>query len=301
MDNIKRIWDTGLDWLTFTLSPGHPDYLKEYDRAHHHLAMALQRGEAIEEGAIGAYKTLHANHIILGEREDGLLVQYSSRMAHVAGLEIANDGSDIKVTRLDVQSTVKDSEPRPDWSRTLMDTVLKGEDGSKTSKRSKINLYHHEDKNFGIVVGSEKSDLRSRHYDKYLEQKKKTEPGLYRHELQLRRKHAVNVWNEFKTADDKAAYTNGLVKGRLAKLGIKEKALDNVEINRLPSTYEPDDDAKFFDYFEKFIAPKFRRQIDKGNVAELARRMNLSYYQSGSLSGCLTNQQYEEEWRREER
>ncbi len=295
MDNYNQVWDTGLDWLTFTLTPGNINYVREFDRAHHYLAKALDDGHTIEHTRLRDYTVDKSQHVLVGEREDGLLVQYTSSLANVVGLEIAADGAQIKPTRIDIQSTVKTSELRPDWARDLMRQVLDETRGNKVSKRSKINLYHQEKKNLGIIVGAESSDLRSRHYDKFLEQKGKTERGLFRHEVQLRRKYAVNAWDHFTAADDKMAFTNGVVKARAQSLGIIEPALDNIELHRLPSTYDPSDWDRWFDWVEKSVAPKIRRAMDENLTLEFVKRLNLSYYQLGDLNDAAFDRRQEHE------
>lgn len=185
-ETLPRFWQGGVDWIGATA----PDH-KNFDRAQ--LAFlpfwtAAQRdGEQLKTRTQNGYWGHATQHTFLGRRDDGMLMQATSKCADDAFASIMAISAHIP--RLDVQETIWIDEPVPEYlNRVYVALDARNRERAKpTYLKANVASRHVQT----IYINSPQSDQRGRIYDKFEESKDPFYRGAVRYEVQLRNRRAT--------------------------------------------------------------------------------------------------------------
>lgn len=184
----------GIDWLTLSsVSRGTIQQMKQY-----YSSLVVESRHAGKEpvrcgghGYVGT-KIEHASLMDNGPR---YLLQVSGERA-AKSIMLCNEGD--TPARIDIQVTVRIAQGAvPRWLDAA-ERIARQPRFSR-GKRPQVKALHGADGNETVYIGSPKSALRLRLYDKFIESKEERYRDCVRLEAQLRHNYASRIWCEMAT------------------------------------------------------------------------------------------------------
>ncbi len=221
--NVCSLLAADIDWFTCTI---------EGDLR---TRFAESKGEAIlKEQEVGGFTRTNTNRFgYVGERVDGFFCGRKEKQVLVIGSgDLARAqapfflGLATNVTRLDLAVTLRDDDPKRDWTLIAQKEVQR--DAKVESGYLKTHRIEGTPDGRTLYIGSRSSDRYIRIYDKTAESKGTYEPTSWRWEIEYKRPRS------------------GMVAARLLRHGFSEgevldtvaSALANVQV-RLPVDHDP--------------------------------------------------------------
>jgi hypothetical protein len=248
-------WTAGVDWLTQVYEVPEQADRAEW-RAEQWIADERERGNRVLRFGLGGFAGQSAGGISVGRRGSSVLVQATSDRAQWAYSALRAIGG--HPSRVDLHLTALTA------SRAFVPPVDAYNDapasrgrGRRTESRTLI-----QNKAGGLTcyVGSPKSEMRMRIYDKGAESGD-TPPGeKWRWEIQLRRQRASQYATALGPATPEEAAVAALVLAHCQRVGVRRPELGSVLPNP-PAAPQSTDAADSLEWLRKGVSPAVQRLL----------------------------------------
>jgi hypothetical protein len=276
-DTNLKILESGIDWLTVTAPRG--------ESADSMIALAeplLQQqsdqGNRILLWKGSGYHGRTSGEVSLGVGREGSIVTLKSREALLSAEPFL--GGDNRVTRLDLQITCFDESKMEDrWTAEYFALQhRKGKVGRPISSDLRLNSGGGST----LYLGSKKSDIIARGYDKGIEQKIAEAGECQRLEVQFRRKPAKRQAARLIESENHHAYIATTVNAFFGARGIRvpvfqgELPRPSLQHEALYTKRAESDEARSLRWLRTLVAPTVRRLIESGKREEVLRVLGLT-------------------------
>jgi DNA relaxase NicK len=164
-----------------------------------------------------------------------------------------------KITRLDYELTVQGDEEDPNVARRLYKALEKVDFRPKGGRQTSCQLVFSPKRGSTIYIGARSSAGFCRIYDKSLEQRGKIAPRLWRYEGEYKRTLATSGWEAFCESSDTVGLARDVVVATMQSKGVDMDFVENAEPRRLPSRYEPTDDARRLEWLASHVSKTAQR------------------------------------------
>jgi hypothetical protein len=275
-DTNLKILESGIDWLTVTAPRG--------ESADSLLALAepllhqqSREGNRISLWKGSGYHGKTSGAVSWGVGREGNIVTLKSREAFLSASTFL--GGDYRVTRLDLQITCFDKSKMEDrWQAEYY--ALLGRK-KKAGRPILADLRLNSRNGSTLYLGSPKSDIIARAYDKGIEAKIAEAGECQRYEVQFRRRYAKQQSARLHQSENQPHHIATIVTRFFQTRGVTvprvEKADTGVEIQHeaLYSKRAESDNERSLRWLGTLVAPSVRRLIDCGKRAEVLRALGL--------------------------
>jgi hypothetical protein len=283
-DTNLKILDSAVDWLTVTAKRG----------ATADSLIALGDGllhQSVDQGnrfflfkSMG-YHGRKAGGVSVGRRHDGCILTLTSSEAALSAIPLL--GGEFHVTRLDLQITCVDESrnaARAEIAYHLMQDSRK-RSGRPVSASLRLNSSGGQT----LYLGSAKSDVVARLYDKGIESKAAKAGDCWRYEVQYRRKpatHAAGIVSQSEAHHDSIA---ALVTSHFTHRGVVVPDIEGGTAQHsgrdADSWYSrrESDDHRSLRWLNTFVASTVKRLVDSGKRAEVMRALGLDEVKQSSI------------------
>lgn len=275
-DSNLKILESGVDWLTVTAPRG--------ERADKLIALGepllhqcASQGNRILLWKGNGYHGRTSGETSLGVGKEGSIVTLKSREAFLnAELFL---GGEFRVTRLDLQTTCFDESAMEDrWTAEYLALQNRKK---KAGRPIYSDLRLNSRGGSTLYLGSPKSDIIARAYDKGIEQKIAAQGECQRYEVQFRRKPAKRQFESLDKSESRTHYIASTVTHFFQARGIAvprvETANPRIEIQHesLYSKRAESDSERSLRWLGTNIAPTVRRLIELGERSAVMRALGL--------------------------
>lgn len=265
-----QIIQSGTDYLTATCGEQKP--LNDFKAAAEKILLQQRgKGHEIKPTSLLGYVGYKAGSAFAGRRHDGWMVQLSSQTAYEFWRDVAPHATHI--ARLDAQVTVHLEQEDYDLARKvwLQTTRYK----AKHNTKLKIARTQEYEGGATVYLGSKKSDLRARCYDKHAESKDEFYRGCFRYELQARNDVAGFYANQLLASDSDDMPTRSLVHTYFATRGHNpfRTSAGQQQYSWRP---EPGSDSKRLAWLSKYCSKTVRQLIANDRLFEVVTALGFS-------------------------
>lgn len=258
MTQTAEVIQSGVDYFTATCSTREKvePFLNETE-----LILYRQRaaGNRIKPQGAQGYQGYKCGSFFIGKRHDGWMVQMSGDVAYTNYLALHDKVS--HVARLDAQVTVKLKNEQYALARNVYLQAVRHRQKHKT----KLKVYRIEEYAGGYTtyLGSPKSELRARCYNKHAESKDEYYRGCYRYEVQARNDVAGWYNESIGGARSSHAQTAAIVRSYFYERGHKP-VYDASSRLSYHSHLAPSDDGRTLVWLSTSVKRPVARLIDSG-------------------------------------
>lgn len=265
---INRI-ETGFDWIQVTCETGGA---VEEEMRWIYSSLA---GEEEENGNMQRVQNVYGysvacyRHIGYGRNQDHTRAMFrasgylADEASEYAAVWLQNES--VRVTRLDVQSTVWYNSYMPDYGKLIAGKLKQLKDGRRRIRKSLIDGMGAGDT---LYIGATSSDRRLRMYDKFKEQKdSKSYENAWRYEIQYRSSYAAKVLADVAGSADPLRRKAEIINAEFGYYDITV-APEPCLVARPGSIQRDTDTAKRVRWLQQQVAPPAR---------QLAREMGWDY------------------------
>ncbi len=264
-----QIIQSGTDYLTATCGEQKP--LGKFKAATENILLQQRgKGHEIKPASLLGYVGYKAGSAFVGHRHDGWMAQLSSQTAYEFWRDVALHSTHI--ARLDAQVTVHLDDEDYDLARKVWLQTTR----FKALHKTKLKIARTQEYEGGATVylGSKKSDLRARCYDKHAESKDEFYRGCFRYELQARNEVAGFYAKQLLASDSDDLPTRSLVHTYFATRGHNpfHTSAGRQQYSWRP---EPGSDAKRLAWLSKYCSKTVRQLIDNGRLLEVITALGL--------------------------
>src|SRR5215218_1523227 len=277
IDSNLKILESGVDWLTVTAPRG--------ERADKLIALcepllhqSVTQGNRILLWKGSGYHGRRAGAISLGVGKEGSIVTLKSREAAISAEPFLK--GEFRVTRLDLQTTCFDESQMEDrWQAEYYALLCRKK---KTGRPISADLRLNSGGGSTLYLGSPKSDIIARAYDKGIEQKIAEAGFCQRYEVQYRRRYAKSETARYNQSEDKSYHIASTVTRFFKTRGVTvprvEASPTGTEIQYEPfySKRAETDEERSLRWFATLVAPTVRRLIESGKRSEVLRSLGLT-------------------------
>jgi hypothetical protein len=263
MQSLARpftVTDAAVDYITLTSSrPAYQAALVELKRRI--LAQEHQRGNDLDEWRWQGYVGEHAGSASWGVRTDGSILRLSGQTAAAEWREAVQLATN--VSRLDLQVTVRSSDPDARLASRAYRYAQRypctgvGRDGR--GRPPSLRLVTSPDQGETLYVGSRKSDVLARLYDKARESKDLAQVGAWRYEVQYRDAQACVKSAWLNIQPDVASSIVGGVHGHFSARGVLPVFDFGVEVNMPQPEKSQTDAQRKLVWLQTQVAPVIRK------------------------------------------
>lgn len=180
---IEKI-TAGVDWLSLSM----PNTASTYHEWRYKCTLALgsiaKDGYVVEPRKLLGYDGVSVGNCFLGENEGGSFAQFSGEKANDVFSEVYD--ANCKVSRLDVQLTVKYDEMPPNVAKGAYRDAIRANEGLPMGRRRKIYIIVGSDGGDTAYIGSPSSEQRGRIYNKEAQSELVAYTRCWRYEIVLR-------------------------------------------------------------------------------------------------------------------
>lgn len=275
-DSALKVLESGVDWLTVTAPRGtRADEM--IARAEGLLHQSEGAGNRISMWKGSGYHGRTSGGISLGVGREGSIVTLKSREAYRSAESFL--GKEYRVTRLDLQTTCFDK--RQVAARAEIAYHLMQDSRKKAGRRISARLWLGTGGGQSLYLGSPKSDVIARLYDKGIEQRLAEAGACWRWEVQYRRRFAKLQAERLYQSESKSNHIastvtrffkdRGVVVPRVAKVPAKLEA----QYETLCPKRDATDSERALRWLSTLVAPSVKRLIDSGYRAEVLRVLGL--------------------------
>jgi hypothetical protein len=284
-DNALKILESGVDWLTATAPRG---LLSDsmIALAEPLLHEQFSQGNRISLWKGSGYHGRTSGAVSVGVGKEGSIVTLKSREALLSASTFL--GGDYRVTRLDLQITCFDKSKMEDRWQAEYYALLSRK--KKAGRPILADLRLNSRNGSTLYLGSPKSDIIARAYDKGIEAKIAEAGECQRYEVQFRRRYAKQQSARLNQSEDQHHYIASTVTNFFKTRGVSvprvAKADTGIEIQHeaLYSQRAKSDNERSLHWLGTLVAPSVRRLIQSGKRAEVLRALGLDDdEQTGSL------------------
>lgn len=276
-DSNLKILESGVDWITATAPRGLlADKLIALTEPLLHQSASQGNRVLLWKGS--GYHGRTSGETSLGVGREGSIVTLKSREAFLnAELFL---GGEFRVTRLDLQTTCFDESKMEDrWTAEYFALQhRKKKAGRPISSDLRLNSRGGST----LYLGSPKSDIIARAYDKGIEAKIAEAGECQRYEVQYRRRPAKSQATRYYQSEDRsyhiAATVTHFFKARGITVPRVEERIAGTQIQHeaLYSKRAESDDARSLRWLGTLVAPTVRRLIESGKRDEILRALGLT-------------------------
>jgi hypothetical protein len=277
VDTSLTILDSAVDWLTVTCPRGQAaDTL--IARASDLLHQAESAGNRVLPLHFSGYRGWRSVGIAYGRRKDGAIASLSSRAAAMNWKEFYNESTN--VTRCDLQITCADSTHNA--FRAEIAYHLMQENRKRRGRPISASLRLNSGGGQSLYLGSPKSDIIGRLYDKGVEAKFAPAGACHRFEAQYRREPAKRTIRALYQVENIHDYIATLVVAYFSDRGLAVPKIqgDSAAFEFLTQSYyrasSETDDARSLRWLGTFVASTVRRLIESGKRAEVMHALGLT-------------------------
>lgn len=276
-DNNLKILESGIDWLTVTAPRG--------ESADSLIALAepllhQQSGEGnrISLWKGSGYHGKTSGAISWGVGREGSIVTLKSREALLSAEPFIEGG--YRVTRIDLQTTCVDESKMEDRWQAEYYALQHRTRSVGRPIRSDLRL------NSGggstLYLGSPKSDIIARGYDKGIEQKIAKAGECQRFEVQYRRRYAKLEAARINQSKDTAHYIARTVTSFFKSRGVAVPRVEEgtpehlIEYEALYTKRAESDDERILRWLGTSVRPSVQRLIESGKLKEALKALGLN-------------------------
>lgn len=276
-DNALTILESGVDWLTVTAPRG--------QLADNMIAQALpllhqqeSLGNRILMWKGSGYHGKRSGAVSCGVGKEGSIVTLKSREAFRSAESFLGGG--YRVTRLDLQITCFDESKMEDRWQAEYYALLSRK--KKAGRPISADLRLNSRGGSTLYLGSPKSDIIARAYDKGIEQKIAEAGECQRYEAQFRRRPAKLQATRLYQSEDKHDYIASTVTTFFKTRGVtvppitQRTTRPQIQHEALYATRDESDSDRSLRWLSTLVAPTVRRLIESGKRAEVLRVLGLT-------------------------
>lgn len=275
-DSTLKILDSAVDWLTVTAKRG----------ATADSLIALGDGllhESITQGnRLFLFKSMgyhgrKAGGVSVGRRHDGGILTLSSGAAALSAEPLL--GGAYHVTRLDLQTTVFDESQNASRGEIAYHLM---QDRPKTAGRPlSASLRLNSSGGQTLYLGSSKSDVLGRLYDKGVESKAAEAGACWRYEVQYRRRPAEATARALGESENLHGAIASLVTDFFSHRGVvvpdaeRSPAVHTLQYENLYFSKREADSDRSLRWLNTFVASTVKRLVDLGQRKAVMRALGL--------------------------
>jgi hypothetical protein len=267
-----QVLESGVDYWSGTTD----DYRKgdlAYERAREYVEND-RLGDLSSAGqSISGYVGVASDHTFTGQSERGTFVRVSSVAARERWLDFISIG--LRTTRLDVCVTCQSDRDVPSLAYAIrygprLPTRNRG-------KPAGVEFYSKEPSGDTAYIGSARSNLRGRVYDKSAESKGAYPPNCWRWEVQLRHEPSDHIGRHLAARDRHAEWIGTYVRDWYVDRGIfapwsAEEPSTGLFLARVGTN-----DAGRLRWLKTSVAPMVERMKNRYTIRELRSALGLLY------------------------
>lgn len=275
-DTSLKILESGVDWLTAT-APRGPISDNMIALAEPLLHQCASQGNRILLWKGNGYHGRTSGEVSMGIGKQGAIVTLKSREAFTGALSFMKEG--YRVTRLDLQVTCVDESKMEDrWQAEYYALQHRKQ---KAGRPISSDLRLNSRGGSTLYLGSVKSDIIARAYDKGVEAKIAPAGVCQRLEVQFRRRAAKLQTARYNQSEDKPHHTSSVVTTFFKTRGIivpaveKRSAGIEIQYEALYSKRAASDDERSLRWLGTLVAPTVRRLIESGKREQVLRALGL--------------------------
>lgn len=275
-DSNLTIIDSAVDWLTVTAKRG-PDADALVAAADRLLHQSIGGGNYLSLFKSKGYHGRKAGGVSVGRRYDGAILTLTSGEAACNALPFL--GGTYHVTRLDLQITCADESQNA--ARAEIAYHLMQEGSKRAGRPVSASLRLNSSGGQTLYLGSPKSDVLSRLYDKGIEKKVAEAGACWRYEVQYRREPATNTANQLHKSKVPHDCIAALVAAFFAYRGVvvpeveRDRADSRVQDERLYFSRAESDQDRQLRWLATYVASTVRRLLDSGKRSEVLKALGL--------------------------
>lgn len=196
-NTAARVLTAAPDWLTVT-SKVDPGRAKLATSAHSLFASQRDAGNAQSPFGMLGYSGVSTRGIAFAWKDESLLVRLSGEMAAMHWREFLGAASNC--SRIDLAVTARLSQPDLNLGELVYADAVRS--AAERGKELHVSAVRSNRGGTTVYLGSRKSELFARLYDKYAESGDEKYRGCWRWELEIKGKRAVcTAWDILKTDD----------------------------------------------------------------------------------------------------
>lgn len=275
-DKALKILESGIDWLTVTAPRGqYADSMIAL--AEPLLHEQLDQGNRVSLWKGSGYHGRTSGAVSLGVGREGSIVTLKSREAACNAEPFLR--GDYRVTRLDLQTTCFDESKMA--HRWEVEYALVQSSKKRSGRPISAHLRLDSRGGSSLYLGSPKSDIIARGYDKGIEAKIAQAGECQRFEVQYRRRYAKLQAHRLNQSKDTAHYIAHTVTTFFKARGVsvprvKKGAPERLdEYEALYSKRAASDEERSLKWLGTLVRPSIERLIDSGKRAEVMRALGL--------------------------
>jgi hypothetical protein len=276
-DSNLKILESGVDWLTVTAPRGdHADSMIALGDGLLHQSTAQGNRVSLWKG--NGYHGRTSGAVSLGVGREGSIVTLKSREAFLSADLFLKES--YRVTRLDLQTTCVDESAMAD--RWMAEYFALQSREKKIGRPLSSDLRLNSGGGSTLYLGSPKSDIIARAYDKGIEQKIAKAGECQRFEVQYRRRYAKLQAARYNQSEDKSYHIASTVTHFFQARGIavppveERTAGTEIQYEALYSKRAESDCERSLRWLGCAVAPSVRRLIESGKREEVFRALGLN-------------------------
>lgn len=275
-DNALKILESGVDWLTVTAPRGElsDSMIALADPLLH---QQVGQGNRISLWKGSGYHGRTSGEVSIGVGKEGGIVTLKSREALLSAEPFLGGG--YRVTRIDLQVTYVDEQKMEDrWQSEYYALLARKK---KAGRPLLADLRLNSRDGSTLYLGSPKSDIIARGYDKGIEQKIAKAGECQRLEVQFRRKPAKRQAARLAQSENHNGYIASTVITFFGSRGIIVPSVEGrmaeseTQYEALYSKRTESDQARSLRWLGTLVRPTIKRLIDCGKRDEVLRALGL--------------------------
>lgn len=276
-DSNLKILESGVDWLTVTTPRG--------ESADSMIALAdgllhqsVDQGNRVSLWKGNGYHGRTSGAVSLGVGREGAIVTLKSREAFLSADLFLKES--YRVTRLDLQTTCFDESAMAD--RWMAEYFALQDREKKIGRPISSDLRLNSGGGSTLYLGSPKSDIIARAYDKGIEQKIAKAGECQRYEVQYRRRYAKLQAARYNQSENKSHHIASTVTRFFQTRGVSIPPITErdtgveIQYEALYSKRAESDCARSLRWLGTNVAPSIRRLIELGKREEVLRALGLT-------------------------
>lgn len=178
-----EVVEAGVDYLSLSMSNDRPEYAQWCASGYDTLRLSEGLGNILKEGKCNGYEGFYCGGVFFGRRPDGAFLRVSGSLASRVFSRVYSIQA--HVSRIDVQSTVR----FPEYNANISEVAYQDADTANSrlpeKRRRKLTLWGSNDGGSTLYIGSRKSDIFLRLYNKDAESGEEFYQNCWRYEVEL--------------------------------------------------------------------------------------------------------------------
>jgi len=266
----------GIDWLTLTLPRDAGNLAHWHIMGIHHLNTIAAQGYELKPRTMLGYDGYSAGNCFIGERDDGVMMQFTGNHADGAFFRVYRD--DAHISRIDLQVTVKFFTMPSNIARRAYQDADDKNRRLPAHRRRKLWIIMGSDGGDTFYLGSPSSDQRARIYNKEVQSEVIDFVRTWRYELVLRNDFATSISRTISgTASDHQSIVLSTVVSWLQYRGVDCSLFAQGEREILPIVRTlPTDIETKLKWLRTQVRPTIKLLIERGMEDEMVEALGLN-------------------------